>query len=46
MKRRVAIIILCLFIPILFGGMAFAEATAAQKGAVGGGRLEPLAGRC
>ena len=39
MKRRVAIIILCLLIsiPILFGGWAFAEMTAAQKGAVGGG---------
>ena len=36
MKRRVAIIILCLLIsiPILFGGCA--NMTAAQKGAVGG----------
>ena len=44
MKRRVAIIILCLFIPILFGGMAFAEATAAQKGAVGGGAVGAVGG--
>jgi osmotically inducible lipoprotein OsmB len=45
MKRRVAIIILCLFIlSILFGGMAFAEATAAQKGAIGGGAVGAVGG--
>ena len=46
MKRRVAIIILCLLIsiPILFGGWAFAEMTAAQKGAVGGGAVGAVGG--
>ena len=44
MKRRVAIIILCLLvsIPILFGGCA--DMTAAQKGAVGGGAVGAVAG--
>ena len=44
MKRRVAIIILCLLIsiPILFGGCA--NMTAAQKGAVGGGAVGALGG--
>ncbi len=44
MKRRVAIIILCLFIsiPILFGGCA--NMTAAQKGAVGGGAVGAVGG--
>ena len=44
MKRRVAIIILCLFIstPILFGGCA--NMTATQKGAVGGGAVGAVAG--
>ena len=45
MKRRVAIIILCLLIsiPILFGGCA--NMTAAQKGAVGGGAVGAVAGQ-
>ena len=44
MKRRVAIIILCLLIsiPILFGGCA--NMTAAQKGAVGGGAVGAVGG--
>ncbi|MCJ7687608.1 MAG: hypothetical protein MUO68_25315 [Desulfobacteraceae bacterium] len=44
MKRRVAIIILCLLvsIPILFGGCA--NMTAAQKGAVGGGAVGAIGG--
>ena len=44
MKRRVAIIILCLLvsIPILFGGCA--DMTAAQKGAVGGGAVGAVGG--
>ena len=43
MKRRVAIIVLCLLIiPILFGGCA--DMTAAQKGAVGGAALGGMAG--
>jgi osmotically inducible lipoprotein OsmB len=47
MKRRVAIIILCLLIsiPILFSGWACAdEMTATQKGAVGGGAVGAVAG--
>ena len=45
MKRRVAIIILCLLIsiPILFGGCA--NMTAAQKGAVGGGAVGAIGGQ-
>jgi osmotically inducible lipoprotein OsmB len=44
MKRKVAIIILCLLIsiPILFGGCA--NMTAAQKGAVGGGAVGAVGG--
>lgn len=44
MKRKVAIIILCLFIsiPIVFGGCA--NMTAAQKGAVGGGAVGAVGG--
>ena len=44
MKRRVAIIILCLLvsIPILFGGCA--NMTATQKGAVGGGAVGAVGG--
>jgi len=44
MKRRVAILILCLLIsiPILFGGCA--DMTAAQKGAVGGAALGGMTG--
>lgn len=46
MKRKVAIIILCLLIsiPILFGGWACADMTATQKGAVGGGAVGAVAG--
>ena len=46
MKRRVAILILCLLIstPILFGGWIYAEMTAAQKGAVGGGAVGAVGG--
>ncbi len=56
MKKRVAIIALCLLIsiPILFGGWACAQQsaeqkksdqmTAAQKGAIGGGVLGVVAG--
>ncbi|UCB50732.1 MAG: hypothetical protein JSW56_07675 [Deltaproteobacteria bacterium] len=43
MKRRVAIIILCLLIPILFGGCA-SDMTAAQRGAVGGGAAGAVGG--
>ena len=45
MKRRVAIIILCLLIsiPILFGGCA--NMTATQKGSVGGGAVGAVAGQ-
>ena len=45
MKRRVAIIILCLLIsiPILFSGCA--NMTATQKGAVGGGAVGAVAGQ-
>jgi hypothetical protein len=44
MKRKIAVIILCLLTvtPILFSGCA--EMTAAQKGAVGGGALGGVAG--
>ena len=44
MKRRFAILILCLLIaiPILFGGCA--NMTAAQKGAVGGGAVGAVGG--
>ena len=46
MKRRVAIIILCLLIsiPMLFGGWACAQMTTTQKGAVGGGAVGAVAG--
>jgi hypothetical protein len=46
MKRRFAILILCLLIaiPILFGGWACAKMTATQKGAVGGGAVGTVAG--
>ena len=46
MKRRVAIISLCLLIsiPMLFGGWACAKMTATQKGAVGGGAVGTVAG--
>jgi osmotically inducible lipoprotein OsmB len=45
MKKRGAIIVLCLliFIPILFGGCA--GMTPAQKGAVGGSALGAIAGQ-
>lgn len=45
MKRKVAIVILCLLIsiPILFGGCA-SDMTAAQKGAVGGGAVGAVGG--
>jgi osmotically inducible lipoprotein OsmB len=45
MKRRVAIISLCLLIsiPILFSGCA--NMTATQKGAVGGGAVGAVAGQ-
>ena len=45
MKRKVAIIILCLIIsiPILFGGCA-SDMTAAQKGAVGGAAVGAIGG--
>ena len=44
MRRKVAIIILCLLIsiPILFGGCT--GMTATQKGAVGGGAVGTVAG--
>jgi outer membrane lipoprotein SlyB len=45
MKRRVAIIILCLLISSpSFSVVGFAEMTAAQKGAVGGGAVGAVGG--